>query len=68
MEWAKHIASDQTINSALAKIIFNQKIEQYFDPIDIHSFADVYLEKYLNILAEAKAEVNSKPMSITNHI
>ena len=70
LECSKYIASDRTINSALAKIIFNEKKknEQYFDPINIQSFADVYLEKCKTILNETTLEVNSKPMSITCHI
>ena len=58
--YSKHIISDQTINSALARTIYNKMSSQYFDPIDVWKLVDVYFEAYQNTLAEVKTFESSK--------
>ena len=66
--YAKHITSDQTVNSALAKSIFNKLSPQYFDPIDIQTWVGTYFEAYHRTLNEVKTFKNSELLSITINI
>ena len=70
LECAKHLTSNQIVNSSLIKSIFDQKKKnpQYFDRIEMKTLASAYLKTYQNILNDATNEGKSKSLWITGDI
>jgi len=66
--YAKHINSNHTINSALAKYIFNKLSPQYFDPIDARTLVNAYFEAYNKTLDDVKSFINSELMLLIIYI